>query len=74
MYKGNPRTCAIFIQASGSNWGLWVFPVIKITVVWQVHEQAIDIILQVWEHAQKSKIFLPNKACFLIVFNFLNKK
>ena len=40
--------------------------------------QAIDIIFQVWEHAQKSKIFLPNKACFLIllriVFNFLNKK
>ena len=40
--------------------------------------QAIDIIFQVWEHAQKSKFFLPNKACFLIlfriVFNFLNKK
>ena len=23
--------------------------------------QAIDIIFQIWEHAQKSKIFLPNK-------------
>ena len=39
--------------------------------------RAIDIIFQVWEHAQKSKIFLPNKAYFLIllriVVNFLNK-
>ena len=42
------------------------------------NNQAIDIIFQVWEHVQKSKIFLPIKACFLIllriVFNFLNKK
>ena len=30
-------------------------------------KQAIDIIFHVWEHAQKSKIFLPNKACFLIL-------
>ena len=39
--------------------------------------QAIDIIFQVWEHVQKSKDFLPNKAYFIIllriVFNFLNK-
>ena len=42
-----------------------------------ISHQAMDIIFQVWEHAQKSKFFLPNKAYFLIllriVFNFLNK-
>ena len=42
------------------------------------NNQAIDMTFQVWEHAQKSKIFLSNKACFLIllriVFNFFNKK
>ena len=45
--------------------------------LWRQATQAIDIIFQVWEHAQKSKNFLPNKAYFLIllriVFNFLNK-
>ena len=33
IYKGDPRTCAIFIPAWGSNWG---FPVIKVTVIRQV--------------------------------------
>ena len=57
--------------------------VLKITkshIIWPNlgnFQQAIDIIFQVWEHAQKSKIFQPNKAYFLIllriVFNVLNK-
>ena len=36
IYKGDPRTCAIFIPAWAQIGGLRVFPVIKITVVHQV--------------------------------------
>ena len=35
-HKWDPRTCAIFIPAWGSNWGSLVSPVIKIIVVRQV--------------------------------------
>ena len=33
IYTKDPRTCAILIQAWGSNLGLLYFPIIKITVV-----------------------------------------
>ena len=36
MYKGDSRTCAIFISVWGSNWGILVFPAIKITMIRQV--------------------------------------
>ena len=52
--------------------------VLKITkshIIWPNlgnFQQAIDIIFQVWEHAQKSKIFQPNKAYFLILLRIVS--
>ena len=36
IYKGDTKTCAIFIPAWDSNRGLWIFPVIEVSVVCQV--------------------------------------
>ena len=36
IYKGDPRTCTIFIPAWGSNWGFMGFPAIEISVICQV--------------------------------------
>ena len=36
IYKGDPRTCAIFIPAWGSNWRYFSFPAIRITMICQV--------------------------------------
>ena len=45
VYKGDPRTCAILILVWGSNWGIRVFPIIKITVV---HQVRMSILIKSW--------------------------
>ena len=37
IYKGDPRTCAIFIPAWTTKLAIRLFPAIKITLIHQVH-------------------------------------
>ena len=51
IYKGNSTTGTIFIPAWGSNWGLQVFPVIKITVARQVRMSPASTAIWAWRYA-----------------------
>ena len=46
--KVDPRTCATFIPAWGSNWGSLGFPVIKITAVHQVFTSPASTAVWAW--------------------------
>ena len=71
IYKGDPRTCTIFISACGSNWGPSSFPVIKITVVRQVPMSPASTVVWAWrltcvKHRMERKE--RGYICFAFVF------
>ena len=48
IYKGDPRTCTILSPHGAQIGSIWVFPVIKITIVCQVHMSPTSTAVWVW--------------------------